>query len=119
MSRFGRSIRPFIQSELDAARRAMQAGDPPREFARLERAHVLGQTDTWLHVRVHVCMLMWGLRQHSAREVAGQVIRILGAATKTALGLVPHGNSGGSRVNPWRRMPIAPELQALITSAGG
>ncbi len=119
MSSFGHSIRPFVEAELRAARRARAARDGAAEFARLERAHVLGQADTWLHVRVHGSMLLWGLRRRSAREVAGQLIRIVGAATKTAIGLVPRGNTGGANVSPWRRMPVDPELQRLIDAAGG
>jgi Protein of unknown function (DUF3703) len=119
MSTFGQRIRPFVQAELDAARRARARQDTAGEFACLERAHVLSQGDTLLHVRVHAAMLRWGLRQRSAREVFGQVIRIVGAATKTAIGLVPHGNTGGANVSALRRMPIAPELQRLIDAAGG
>ena len=44
---------------------------------------------------------------------------IVGAATKTFVGLVPHGNTGGANVSAFRRMPIAPDLQRLIDAAGG
>jgi hypothetical protein len=64
-------------------------------------------------------MLLWGLRRRSTQEVTGQLIRIVGAATKSAIGLVPHGNTGGANVNALRPMPIAPELQVLIDAAGG
>lgn len=118
MSSFGRRIRPFVQHELDAARDARARHDAAGEFACLERAHVLSQADTLQHVRVHVAMLRWGLRQRSAREVFGQLLRIVGAATKTAFGLVPQGNTGGAGVSPFRRLPVAPELQRLIDAAG-
>lgn len=119
MSSIGQRIRPFIQAELDAARHARALNDASGEFACLERAHVLSQADTLLHVRVHAEMLRWGIRQRSAREVIGQLIRIVGAGTKTFIGLVPHGNTGGANVSAFRRMPIAPELQRLIDTAGG
>jgi hypothetical protein len=118
MSSFGQRIRPFVQAELDAARHARVRGDVDAEFICLERAHVLSQADTRLHVRVHAEMLLWGTRQRSAREVLGQAVRIIGAATKTFVGLVPHGNTGGANVSAFRRMPIAPELQRLIDAAG-
>ena len=117
MSRYGQRVRPFVQSEFDAAREARQRGDASAEFAHLERAHVLGQADTALHVRVHCAMLVWGLRQCSLRQIAGQLLRIVGAATKTAVGLVPLGNTGGADVSPLRSMPIAPDLQRLIDAA--
>lgn len=119
MSTFGQRIRPFVRAELDAARLARARHDAPGEFACLERAHVLSQADTLQHVRVHIAMLRWGLRQCSAREVFGQLLRIVGAATKTAFGLVPHGNTGGANVSALRRMPVTPELQRLIDAAGG
>jgi len=80
---------------------------------------VLGQASTLLHVRVHWNMLLWGLHQRSAREVLGQILRLVGAASKTPLGLVPSGNTGGANVSPLRRMAIAPELQQLIDAARG
>jgi hypothetical protein len=119
MSSFAQRIRPFVLAELDAARHARARRDACGEFAHLERAHVLSQAATLLHVRVHGAMLLWGLRQRSGREVVGQLFRIVGAATKTWVGLVPHGNSGGANVGAFRRMPIAPELQLLIDAAGG
>jgi len=119
MSSFGQRIRPFVQAELDAAWHARALSDTSGEFACLERAHVLSQSHTVQHVRVHAEMLLWGMRQRSAREVFGQVVRIIGAATKTFVGLVPHGNTGGANVSAFRRMPIAPDLQRLIDAAGG
>jgi hypothetical protein len=118
MSSFAQRIRPVVQSELDAARHARSLHDAAGEFAHLERAHVLSQADTLQHVRVHAAMLVWGIRQRSVREVIGQVVRIVGAATKTFIGLVPHGNTGGTNVSAFRRMPIAPDLQRLIDAAG-
>ena len=119
MSSFGQRIRPFVQSELDAARHARSRHDASGEFACLERAHVLSQADTLLHVRVHTAMLLWGIHQRSAREVLGQLARIVGAALMTSVGLVPQGNTGGANVSAFRRMPIAPDLQRLIDAAGG
>jgi Protein of unknown function (DUF3703) len=119
MSQFRTRIRPSVEAELDAARNAAGQGDLTHAFARLERAHVLGQASTLLHVRVHWHMLVWGLRQRRVQEVLGQILRFLGAATKTPLGLVPTGNTGGADVSPIRPMAIAPELQRLIDAAHG
>jgi hypothetical protein len=85
----------------------------------LERAHVLAQSDTLQHVRVHAAMLLWGMRQRRGREVRGQLFRIAGAATKTILGLVPRGNTGGTNVSAFHRLPVAPERQRLIDTARG
>lgn len=117
MNTFTARIRPHVEAELAAARRARRDGDAAAAFARLERAHVLGQSSTWLHVRVHCLMLLAGLRERRAGEVLGQLLRVGGAATKTPIGLVPLGNTGGANVSPFRRLPIAADLQRAIDAA--
>lgn len=62
-------------------------------------------------------MLRWAVRRRRWREVAGQLLRLLGAATATAFGLVPVGNTGGANVSAFKRMPIPPDLQAEIDAA--
>lgn len=118
MTSFAQRIRPFVQAELDAARRHEAGGEFAAAFRRLERAHVLGQASTREHVRVHLAMLGWALRQGARREVLGQLLRIVGAATKTAWGAVPRGNTGGANVSPLKPMPIPADLQRLIDAAG-
>ncbi len=119
MTCFTKRIAPAVNAELAAARAATHRGDAAMAFRHLERAHVLGQASTVLHVRVHWRMFVWGLRQHNLREILGQVLRLVGAATKTPFGLVPLGNTGGSNVSPVRPMPIPAELHRLIESARG
>ena len=116
-STFTKRIASYIKSELEDAKRARSAGNFSQEFTHLERAHVLGQESTYWHVKVHVLMLVWAIRNGSAREALGQVVRIVGAATKTAFGLVPQGNTGGANVSPFKKMSISPELSALIQRA--
>lgn len=114
---FTQKIAPYIEVELASAKRANSVGDFQQEFSYLERAHVIGQESTYWHVKVHVLMLMWAIRNSSIRETFCQVFRIVGAATKTAFGLVPSGNTGGADVSPFKKMPIDPELEALIQKA--
>jgi hypothetical protein len=106
-----------VTSELRAAAAQEQAGNARASFDHLERAHVLGQASTVQHVRVHVQMLLWGLRRRAMREVVGQVLRIVGAATKTAIGWVPTGNTGGSNIHPFRPLPIPADLQKVLDEA--
>jgi hypothetical protein len=112
MSSFADNIRPHVDAELNAA-----AVDPERGFAHLERAHVLGQASTREHVRVHWAMMRWAWRHRDAKEFAGQLVRIAGAATKTFIGMVPSGNTGGSNVSAIKPMPVDPELAAIIEKA--
>ena len=114
---FSKQIKPYIEAELNKAASARSASYYNEEFSHLERAHVLGQESTYWHVKVHVLMLVWAVRNHDIKEALGQVVRIIGAATVTVLGLIPLGNTGGSNVSPFKKMPIDPELAALIHKA--
>jgi hypothetical protein len=114
---FGHRIRAYVQVELNAAQAAEQAHDPLTAFRHLERAHVLGQGSTVQHVRVHLRMLTWGLRHRDLREVAGQVMRLIGAATKTWVGLIPQGNTGGANVSAFKAIPIPDDLADIIDVA--
>ena len=117
LSRFARRICRHVEDEIALAIEARTLGDPESEFSHLENAHVLGQASTYWHVKVHLLMLAWAIRNRSLREVIGQIIRVVGAATKTAIGLIPKGNTGGSNVSPFRVLPIRPEIQKLIDNA--
>lgn len=108
--------RAAVTAELLSADACERHGRPLDAFAHLERAHVLSQSSTIEHVRVHIHMLSWSLRQRDAREARGQILRIVGAASKTPFGLVPIGNTGGSNVSPIRPMPIPADLAALIAA---
>lgn len=116
-SRFRQRIRRDVQQELNAASSKEQRGEPKMAFSHLERAHILGQSITAEHVRVHWAMFLWGWRQRSLRECFGQTFRIIGALTKTAIGWVPAGNSGGANVSPFKQMPIPHDLKQQMESA--
>ena len=117
MAEFGRRIRPFVDAELAVAAECERRGEGGAAFNHLERAHVLGQASTREHVRVHLKMLRWAIRDRNGTEIAGQPIRIAGAAAVTAIGLVPTGNTGGARVKAWRRLEVPPDLAELISRA--
>ena len=116
-SSFARYIRPFVEAELQTATVLSDQGQAQPAFTHLERAHVLGQASTTHQVRVHWRMFLWGVQQRNAKECLGQLLRIAGAATKTAFGLVPHGNTGGTNVSPFKLMPLPPELKMRIQQA--
>lgn len=116
-SSFTRNIRPFVEAELQIAEDSSAQGQAQPAFTHLERAHVLGQASTAHHVRVHWRMFLWGVQQRNAKECLGQLLRIAGAVTKTVFGLVPHGNTGGTNVSPFKPMPMPPELEMRIQQA--
>lgn len=114
---FTTRIKTYVEQELADANLHRKNNDAQREFYHLERAHVLGQESTYWHVKVHVLMLMWGIRNRAPKEIIGQIMRILGAAATTAVGLVPKGNTGGANVSPFKKMPISEDLELLISKA--
>lgn len=117
MTTFTQRIRPVVDHEVGLAAAARANGEAELCFEHLERAHVLGQASTVQHVRVHVLMLMWALRNRVPTEAMGQVFRIAGAATKTAFGWIPTGNTGGSNISPFKPLPIPEDLQRMLSAA--
>lgn len=117
MTTFAIRIRPSVQAELDAAAAAELQGHFHTAFLHLERAHILGQPVTVEHVRVHWHMLRFALRHRRTAAALGQAWRVLAASVFTGAGLVPEGNTGGSDVNGFRRMPVPHDLQPVIAAA--
>jgi hypothetical protein len=107
-----------VETEFTLADQLSAAGKLAEAFSHLERAHVLGQVSTLQHTRVHWRMLKLGLRMHSPREIWGQVIRVIGAATKTPFGIYPTGNTGGSNVWFFKPMPVPEDLRQKLDSNG-
>ncbi|WP_243746191.1 DUF3703 domain-containing protein [Tahibacter aquaticus] len=102
-----------VEAELRAAQQVLAQELPGDAFRHLERAHVLGQARTWLHVRTHWAMLRWAWQERDGREGAGQLTRLFAAALFTRL-WVPLGNTGGANVSATRPMPIPPDLAAQL-----
>ncbi|NMH60797.1 DUF3703 domain-containing protein [Alteromonas ponticola] len=103
-----------VKKELMLASQCASRRRYRKQFRHLENAHVLGQHATFWHTYVHWKMLRWGVRHLSIKEVVGQVLRIIGALTKTPFGLLPEGNTGGANVSPFKPMPLKPEHARLL-----
>jgi hypothetical protein len=112
------SLRDAVQREMDSARSARMRGDSALAFNHLERAHILGQRLTLLHVSTHVAMLRLGWSRRDLREVVGQMPRILAAALFSRI-WVPIGNTGGANVPAMRPMPIPADLHAILDGEDG
>lgn len=98
------SARRAAESALRAGREAIRARDLPLAYQELTQAHVLGQRFATIHVRAHWAMLNYGLAKRDAREVAGQLIRLVVAGPSSLLGAAPQGNIGWARVSMFKRM---------------
>ena len=99
---------------LDEAADASALGETVRMWALLEDAHVLSQPSAYLHVRVHIRMLVAGLKSRDRTEVRGQLVRLLVAAPGSWSGRYPAGNTDRARIPATRAMHIRPDLAALL-----
>lgn len=99
--------------EMARAKHAYQNADYSMAFYHLERAHILGQQYTIPHTVSHVWMWKVGWKQGDAREVIGQIPRILASLLISRL-WVPLGNTGGANVSPFKAMPIPNDLRAYF-----
>jgi hypothetical protein len=103
-----------LAHELAAAREMMREGRDAEAFVHLERAHVLGQRWIVPHTESHWLMLRIALRRREPAAAVGQCVRMVLGALGSAVGRVPTGNTGGTNISMFRRMPIDPELLRIM-----
>lgn len=116
-----RSSRTLLRDRWDeertAARSARQRTDVDEEWRHWERAHVLSQPMAVAHIRTHLAMLGYGIRQRDRREIVGQLVRLVVAAPGTWTGRYPAGNTGGANVSALQPMPIPDDLHAVLNGS--
>ena len=110
---FTRNIRPYVEEELALARSEQNYGNKAEAFAHLENAHVIGQASTRLHVKVHVQMLLWAVKQGKIGEFLVNFSE-LRALPQNCFWTDTCKNTGGANVSPFKVMPIKPELRQTI-----
>lgn len=111
--------RTAFEESMASAKAAIRARSFDAAWPELERAHVLGQADAWLHLRSHWWMLRCGLAERDLREIIGQLARVAVAAPASWLGRYPLGNTGRARVGMLEPMPIDPRVEALLSARDG
>ncbi|NEX60955.1 DUF3703 domain-containing protein [Noviherbaspirillum galbum] len=108
------TVRHAFNLEMAAAHRLLTEGDVDNAFIHLERAHVVGQRYVIPHVQTHWHMLRIGLLRRSVPQVWGQAVRIVLGALGSAVGVVPTGNTGGTNISMFARMPIHLDIQRIL-----
>jgi hypothetical protein len=108
------ALKEAFEREMAEAQRLYRTGRLDQAFNHLETAHVLGQRHVMTHVRTHWLMLKIGLRRRSVPEVFGQAARIILGALGSAVGVVPIGNTGGTDISMFKRLPIAPDIAHIV-----
>jgi hypothetical protein len=108
------SVSTAFNIEMQAVRVHITAREYAAAFSRLERAHILGQQNTWRHTQVHLWMLRLGWQRRDVREVLGQLLRIPAALLFSKI-WVPLGNTGGANVSALQPMPVPEDLAAILS----
>jgi hypothetical protein len=111
------TIRQAFESEMAAAYGYMRKRRLDHAFRHAEYAHVIGQQYVAFHIRTHLLMLKIGLKRRSVAEIWGQAVRIVLGALGSAVGVVPIGNTGGTNVGMFRRMPVEPGIAKLLNES--
>ena len=101
-------------NEISLAKELIAKGELEASFPHLERAHIIGQAFVVPHATSHWLMLRVEFRRRRVMAAFGQTVRIVLGMLGSAIGVVPVGNTGGTDVSMFKRMPIEPELQNII-----
>lgn len=107
-------IKRKFDEELEASFAARKRIDFNKEWAHLERAHILGQFQAVEHLWVHILMIRFSIVHFRIGEFLGQIPRILLAIPGSLSGLAPRGNTGGSDVGIFTPMEIPKDLQGYL-----
>jgi hypothetical protein len=101
------------ESEISHAIKALGARQYEQCFLHLERAHILGQRQTFRHTYAHWLMFRAAVGRHDFRELLGQLPRMLTAMLFSRI-WVPLGNTGRARVNAFKPMPVSDDLRRMM-----
>ena len=103
-----------FDQEMSRCREFIAAGDFERAFQNLERAHVIGQTSVRAHAKTHWLMFKLEIQRRRIAAASGQAVRLVLGVIGSAIGVVPTGNTGGTDISMFKRLPIPRDLQEII-----
>lgn len=105
----------LIEREMAAYRAARSVQDWDMAWSALERAHILSQPYLGPHLANHWAMLCFAVAQRDAKEVVGQIVRLVLAPFGAVSGRIPTGNIGRATVSAFKSMPIPEDLRQAMT----
>jgi Protein of unknown function (DUF3703) len=108
------ALKKFYKEELTKAQFELSKNNLQQCWHHYERAHILGQRYPFQHSFVHWQMLKFGFKIKSAKEIFGQITRLVFGGVKSFVGTVPVGNTGGANVPPLKPMEIPQDLQKIL-----
>jgi hypothetical protein len=98
-----------FENEIALAKELIAKDELEAAFRHLERAHVIGQGFVVPHATSHWLMLRVEFQRRRVMAAFGQTVRLVLGIVGSAVGIVPVGNTGGTDISMFRRMPIEPE----------
>ncbi|MTI22950.1 DUF3703 domain-containing protein [Fulvivirga sp. RKSG066] len=113
-TRMPSALKPYYEKELSSYYHFLNNNQLQIAWSHLERAHIIGQAYPYAHSYVHWKMLLFGIQIKSAKEVIGQIPRLLVGGVKSFVGKIPVGNTGGANVPPLRPMMIPADLKNIL-----
>jgi hypothetical protein len=106
--------RGAYRQEIDHFRRARRDRDWAACWRYLERAHIIAQPLFRLHLPSHAEMLKFAVARGDAREIFGQLLRIMLVPLGALTGRLPAGNTGRARVSAFVPMTVPDDLQPYV-----
>lgn len=85
-----------------------------KAFKHFERAHILGQSNAFLHTYSHICMLKIGFVKKDFKEILGQLLRIPSGFIGSLIGIYPQGNTGGSNISAFKKLKVPDDLADIL-----
>lgn len=110
-----KGLKKHVTYELQKSKETFEKGELQVSWRHLERAHILGQAYPIEHSQAHWQMLVFAFRIKNAKEILGQIPRLLVGGVKSFVGEIPLGNSGGADVPPLKPMEIPSDLQEILS----
>lgn len=108
-------IKKAFNQEMVDARKWFGEDALDKAFHSLERAHILGQRYFIKHMITHWWMFKIALKRADAKELLGQILRLIAVVPGYLIGWVPKGNTGGANVSAVKPMPIPEEFSELLS----
>ncbi len=103
-----------FQKELNGYAKEFARQNLPVAWRHLERAHIIGQPWAMEHSLVHWKMLLFAFKIKNAKEIVGQLPRLLVGGIKSFVGKIPVGNTGGANVPPLLPMELPHDLKEIM-----
>ena len=111
---FPKRFRLYLNIELENYQIQYAKGNLIKAWWHLERAHIIAQKYPYEHTSIHFKMLLFGFKTKNAKEVLGQIPRLIFGGVKSFVGKIPTGNPGGANVPPLKEFTIADDLQNIL-----